>query len=237
MSPWAALLLALAYNIGLIWPLRLDVAANGVILRRCRWFQILAVCGIVLFDGLAIRLFFSEMGHMGFSGPFLILPVCGALALSLMPFIMFIYGELFDAARKAAMSEDNIKVEKTFDQVEAALKQKDYARAETMLREAIEEDPKAPEPHRRVADVLLARGDLAGCIRELKQAAALTREAEPKAVTMFRIADLLLDKANDSEGAEAALKSVLYEFPGTQYVQMAQTRLDRLAQRARPPVG
>lgn len=231
---WVPFMLAISYNVGLAWSLRLDVAVNGVLLKRCRWFQTMAIVGIVLFNGWALRAFF---GDMSFGSAFMVLPVCGILGLTLLPFALFMYGEAIDATRRAAMSEDNIKVEKTFDQVEAAVKQKDYARAETMLREAIEEDPKSPEPHRRVADVLLARGDVAGCIRELKQAAALTLDAEPKAVTMFRIADLLIEKANDIEGAEAALKSVLYEFPGTQYVQMAQTRLDRLAQRARPPVG
>lgn len=227
-------MLAITYNVGLAYAMRLDVAVDGVLLKRCRWFQGLAILGIVLFDGMAIKAFFSDMNK---ASAFMILPVCGVLGMTLLPFILFMVGEGFDAARKSAMSEDNLKVEKTYDQVEAAIKQKDFVRAETLLREAIEEDPGEPEPHRRVADVLLAKGDLAGCVRELKQAAALSKEAEAKAVTMFRIADLLLEKGNDPAGAEAAVKAVLYEFPGTKYVQMAQTRLDRMAQRARPPVG
>ncbi len=233
-SAWVTLMLAITYNVGLAWAMRLDVAVDGVLLKRCRWFQGLAIAGIMLFDGMAIRSFFSDMNA---AGAFMILPVCGILGITLLPFILFMVGEGVDAARKSAMSEDNIKVEKTYDQVDAAMKQKDFGRAETLLREAIEEEPGAPEPHRRVADLCLAKGDLPGCIRELKQAAALTKEAEPKAVTMFRIADLLLEKGNDPAGAEAAVKAVLYEFPGTKYVEMAQTRLDRMAQRARPPVG
>lgn len=227
-------MLAITYNVGLAYAMRLDVAVDGVLLKRCRWFQGLAIAGIVLFDGMAIKAFFSDMSK---ASAFMILPVCGVLGMTLLPFILFMVGEGFDAVRKSAMSEDNLKVERTYDQVEAAIKQRDFARAETLLREAIEEDPGEPEPHRRVADVLLAKGDLAGCVRELKQAAALSKEAEAKSVTMFRIADLLLEKGNDPAGAEAAVKAVLYEFPGTKYVDMAQTRLDRMAQRARPPVG
>lgn len=231
---WVPLMLAISYNLGLAWSLRLDVAVNGVLLRRCRWFQAIGIGGIFLFDGMAIRAFFSDMNT---GSAFLILPVCGVLALTLLPFLLFLYGEAIEAIRRAAMSEDNIQVERTFDQVEAAVKHGDLARAESLLREAIAEDPADPAAHRKVADVLLARGDLAGCLRELKHAAALTKDAEPKTVTMFRIADLMVEKGNDVEGAEAVLKTVIHEFPGTKYVEMARTRLDRLAQRARPPVG
>ncbi|MEK7867509.1 MAG: tetratricopeptide repeat protein, partial [Planctomycetota bacterium] len=218
-SAWVTLMLAVTYNVGLAYAMRLDVAVNGTVLKRCRWFQVLAFLGILLFDGMALRAFFS---NMNMAGAFMILPVCGILGMTLLPFVLFMVGEGVDAARRSAMSEDNIKVERTYDQVEAAIKQRDFARAETLLREAMEEDPGAPEPHRRVADVLLAKGDLGGCVRELKQAAALTRDAEPKAVTMFRIADLLIERGNDPAGAEAAVKAVLYEFPGTKYVEMAQ---------------
>lgn len=232
VAKWFAFMLAIAYNCGLCWSLHLDLSVNGVLLRRCRWFQWVAFVGILLFDGIALGAFFSDMG-LGHA--FLLLPVCGILALTLLPFTLFMIGELTEAARRSAMSEDNIRVEKTFDQVEAAKKQHDWARAETLLREAIEEDPDDPAPHRRVADVLLERGDLDGCLRELRQAAALTKEPEPKAVTLFRLADLLAERANDLEGAEAAAKAVLHEFPGTKYVAMAQARLDRLRGRARPP--
>lgn len=231
---WMSLMLAITYNVALSYALRLNVAVHGVLLKRCRWFQGVAILGIILFDGSALTAFFSDMG---IGRAFMILPVCGVLGLTLLPFLLFLYGEAIDAARRAAMSEDNIKVERTFDQVDAAIAQRDYARAETKLREAIEEDPRAPEPHRRLADVLLARGDLAACVRELRQAAALTREAEPKTVILFRIADLLAEKGNDPEGAKATLKGVVYEFPETKYAAMAQARLDRLGLRERPPVG
>ncbi len=229
-----ATILALFYNVGLYCALRLDVAFHGTLLRHCRWFQWMAICGIFLFDGNAVGTFFSSMGQ---ASVFMMLPYCGILALSLLPFVLFMIGEGVDAVRKGAMSDGNIKVARTYDQAEAAVKQKDFARAETLLREAIEEDPHDPEPHRRVADLFIAKGDVPGAIRELRQAAALTKDPEPRTVTLFRIVDLLAERANDPEAAEAAAKGILYEYKGTKYAEMAQARLDRLAQRARPPVG
>ncbi len=157
-----------------------------------------------------------------------------AYGATLVPILVFLALEYADEVRRWALGERG-KARRSYDQVEAALLMRDRDRAERLVRQMIEEDPKDAELHLVLGDVLLRQGDRAGADAAFGQSLALARDTEERAGLRLRMSDHLSQRGGDAAAAIEHLQRVLDEVPRTGLAEAALARIGRLRATGQSP--
>ncbi len=139
----------------------------------------------------------------------------------------FLVGHLFTRARAALLSEDGMKVEKTFDRARKAEHEGSLEEAARLYAEEAAADPGNPEPLRLLAEVLIRQGREEEAFARFRAALPLVASPEGRSTLAFRISDLLV-RAGRAGEARGVLESVERDFPGTRYAEYARLRLGEL---------
>ncbi len=227
-----AFCLGVLCNVAILALLRYVVA-----LRHTGAFHAVAFVLSLVGVGLMVQAGFSKSSSGSFRfGPTGIRDLLGfigmwiAYGVTLLPFLAFLAVEHLDTLRRWALG-DRGRAKRSYDQVEAALLVRDKDRAERLVREMLEEDPKDAELHLVLGDVLLRKGAAAEASEAFRASIALTTDPEVRAGLRLRMADHLAERGDPAE-AIVHLQAVLDSMPGTRYAEAALARLARL--RSRP---
>ena len=132
-------------------------------------------------------------------------------------------------AGQMVMGDDALRVRPTYDQAEAAEKARDFETAAALYREAIKADDSDPTPRRRLAEILLRQGQAEAAIQALRGAANCCVDVEAKAITIFRLVEVLLSQRKDKAAAIEELRKLASAHPGTPYAENAQSRIEALS--------
>ncbi len=135
--------------------------------------------------------------------------------------------EYIDRAHASATGTSNMKVEKTYDRAAKAEREGDLERALAAYGRAAADDPKDPEPLRRMAEIHLRRGDRERAFERFRQALPLIASHEGRATLAFRLADLLIESGRQPE-ARSHLEAVERDLAGTRFAEFARERLGAL---------
>ncbi len=139
----------------------------------------------------------------------------------------FLVGHLFTRARSALLSEDGMKVEKTFDRARKAEYESNLEEAARIYAEEAAGDPGNPEPLRLLAEVLLRQGREEEAFARFRAALPLVASPESRSTLAFRLSDLLV-RAGRAGDARGILEALERDFPGTRYAEYARRRIEEL---------
>lgn len=136
-------------------------------------------------------------------------------------------GEYVDRFHAAATGIDRMKVESTYDRAAKAEKDGDLEEAMRRYEQAGAENPRDPEPHRRLADLHLKRGAIDPAVSNLRAALERVEAPEERATLAFRISDVLAREGRPAE-ARRALEDAVRDLAGTRFEGYARERLNSL---------
>lgn len=156
---------------------------------------------------------------------FTVLAISG---LCLLPFILFLVGEYYHRGQRFMMSEDQLHVEKTYDQAESCERRQDWEGALAIYRRCLAEDPEDLEAWRRMAEVHLKREAVDEAIRCLQNVVLKAAEPERKATTAFRLAEILAGRKGDRGEACRLLRTLERDVAGTRFAEYARERIRAL---------
>lgn len=138
-------------------------------------------------------------------------------------------GHIVARISASAMSDGQVAVKPTFDRAEAAERTGELETAAELYREAIEADGSDPVPVRRLAEVLLRQEEVDEAMAGLRRAARLCEDVEAKALTVFRIAEVITSAKGDKAAAITELRKFASEHAGTTYASNAMARVQALS--------
>ncbi len=147
------------------------------------------------------------------------------------PLFAYAVGGLFDIAKRRALGDHRLAVQKTYDKAEAAEKKRDYGRALRIYDQALTEDPDDHEAMRRKGELYLVMGRIDDALGELRRVYGCLVDPEQKATVGFRIVDLLVAQKNNPESAKTFLTELVEKLAGTRFSELARARLSRLLSR------
>ncbi len=148
-----------------------------------------------------------------------------------IPFFRGLMGGGWESLHRWGLGLNRMKVERSYDRPERALREKRWSEAEAGFLEAAEEGD--PTPWRRAGDARLAAGDPEGAIEAFRRALAVTVPAEDRASMWFRIADLERGRG-DVDEAIRVLQASAKDLAGTRFADYAKERLAGLQSPSAP---
>lgn len=154
-------------------------------------------------------------------GPLLVMPVAFVGFALGVPFLMFLVGDWFDAAARAATGVDSMKLRRTYDAAEKAEREGRLDDALALYRREAAADP---EPRRRAGELLLSKGEVPAALEAFDAALAGIADPEPYATLAFRVADVEAREGR-RDAARRRLEDVARRFPGTRFEAYARERL------------
>lgn len=152
----------------------------------------------------------------------------GIVAVSGALFIAIIVGSNLFKVVSDAIGLSGIKVPRMYSRPEAAAAKGDLEKAERLYREALDEHPKEPEPHRRLAALYEKMGRYDEAVEELRTFAAALEKAEDYLMAALEVAELLDEKLGRRDQAIRVLGEALTRFPDAHGVSIVQRRLAAL---------
>lgn len=145
----------------------------------------------------------------------------------LVPWFRFLAAQAVEGGRRSLVGLDRMKVRKTYDLAERAVRERRWVEAEARLLSEVSADPGESEPWRRIGDVRLAMGDLDGAVEAWGRALDRLDRDEDRASLAFRIADALGSGGRPRE-ARQMLERARDGLRGTKFAIYADRRLERL---------
>lgn len=131
------------------------------------------------------------------------------------------------------MSYNKIPELKTYDRAEAAVSNRDYARAARLYRKAIEDDPDDVEAYRRLAEVLMKLERPEDAAKVFR--AGLKRAEKPgdRCRIAFRLAEVLHEELGRADEGAELYRMIAEEHPDDRRAEYARSRLRQMG--AAPP--
>ncbi|MBI5365904.1 MAG: tetratricopeptide repeat protein [Planctomycetes bacterium] len=236
MDFYVAVGAASALNLGIGWAVRSDLHLGRLSCGRSVYvhagFALLALAGIgmvtVAAFGPSQTSGLAERGMLAAGSLMVVFSALAIPGLCLVPFVTFLVGEYAHRGARFLMSEDQVRVAKTYDQAEACERQRDWEGALAAYRRALAEDIEDWEARRRMAEVHLKTGDVGAAVAGLRLVAERIAEPGRKAAVTFRLAELLAGPQRDRAGARALLVALAAAVAGTQVAPYVKLRIAAL---------
>ena len=132
---------------------------------------------------------------------------------------------------RAALSLDDMTVKPGYSRIETDIRRGALDDALRRLRELADTHPLDPEPCRRRADLLLKLDRVDDAIRAFREAAGRTEHPDDRAMALFAMTEVMVERRNDLAGAVAALEGFLLEHPESRSRPYVEKRLAALRAR------
>lgn len=127
------------------------------------------------------------------------------------------------------MSDDRLRMPKTYDRAEKAERAKDFAQALQLFREAVARDPEDMEARRRVAELHVKLGDYDAAIADFAFLVSKTAELDQRGPLVVRLSEMLVQHKHDQATALEYLYKLRDDAAGTRHAEYIQARIDALA--------
>jgi len=217
------------------------MAAAGALFSFVTWlkpervdtplFRWLGLCGMAAgwaSIGAAIR---AEAGPAGGGNTFAMLVGMGLSSAPWAFFIAALIPSVLGRIATSAMSDGRLQLRPAYDKAEAAEARRDFAAAETLYRDIAAQRPDDPEPLRRLAELLVKRGDPRAAANAMQQAIRIEENPNEKFLLSIRLSEIFADDARDPASAAKVLSDLIAALPDNPGVRFAQERLKLLRQR------
>lgn len=136
---------------------------------------------------------------------------------------------LIDGIARVCSGTEGIVRIRSYDRAEGAVARGDLDGAVLAYHEYLAEDPKDAECHRRLAELLLRKGDTPDALGEFERVVQLAGDNDAKARGLFRLAEVYQENVGDTAAARQMYLGILEECPKTMQAQYAAQRLSKLA--------
>ncbi|MBI5117385.1 tetratricopeptide repeat protein [Candidatus Poribacteria bacterium] len=119
------------------------------------------------------------------------------------------------------------KAKKTYDLAQKCEVEHKFEEAVALYRSALESDKKNPSPRIRLADLYYRLEDYDNCIRYMREALTLAASmSESERVSLMnRLADVYMQRKQDTAAAISILKRITEEFPKSKHAVYARERM------------
>jgi len=171
----------------------------------------------------------GDQGSIG--GLMLILFVMGFASSPWAIFVIAFLRWAVDRGAVSLMSDNRLKIRPAYDKAEAAEARHDFTSAEALYRDLATQHPDEPEPLRRLAELLVKRGDPRSSVEPMERAIRIEENPNEKFLLSIRLSEILADDAHDAASAAKVLADLIAAFPDNPGVRFAQERLRLLRQR------
>lgn len=199
----------------------------GQELRGTAWFRWGGLAAFLVLVGLTG----SSATFRSQADAFINVLSMAAAAITWAPFGAFFATETIWRLGRAALSLDALRVPPSLSRAEAAEARRDYDEALRLYRRAALNYPKAPEPHRRMAELYLKIDRPDDAIRSFREAQDRDEDPGAKLVMTFAIAEVLADVKGDLRAAASVLQNFLAEHPDSKSRAYVEERIQSLSTR------
>ncbi|MFC1588602.1 tetratricopeptide repeat protein [Planctomycetota bacterium] len=140
---------------------------------------------------------------------FLIMPLALVVGLLFLPYLVWMNAETIIILKEHALSDHQIEIKPTFDNIDRALKMKDYDEALRLSLVQLNLNPDAPDIFLKIAEIHLGKEDYQSALESLEKALPLAEgKNEIKAGIYMRMVDLYWDHLDDIDKAKNTLSKL-----------------------------